>query len=110
MTNSNAKGSRGERLCRDVWKKHGYENAHRSQQYSGKGESSADLEGISQRLHIEVKCGYTFKTVYDWMNQAIRDAKEGQIPITNIKMDRRDWLCVMRLEDFIELFKEVDNG
>jgi len=30
--NSKKKGSRGERECRDVWKKHGYENAHRSQQ------------------------------------------------------------------------------
>ena len=108
--NRKAKGSRGERQLRDVWKKHGYEDAHRSQQYSGAGESSADIEGISPRLHIECKVGYSYKTVYSFMAQSIRDARENEIPIVNCRMDRQEWLCVMRLEDFIELFKEVDNG
>lgn len=106
MTNSKQKGSRGERALRDVWKKHGYEDAHRSQQYSGKGESSADIEGIDPRLHIECKVGYTYKTIYDFMEQAVRDAKEWQIPIVNCKMDRKEWLCVMWLDDFIEIWKE----
>lgn len=108
--NSKKKGSRGERQCRDVWKKHGYEEAHRSQQYSGKGESSADIEGIDPRLHIEVKSGYSFKTIYSFLEQAVSDAKEGQTPIVNCKMDRKEWLCVMRLDDFIELWKEKRNG
>lgn len=104
--NSKKKGSRGERALRDVWIKHGYTNAHRSQQYSGKGESAADLEGIDPKLHIECKVGYTYKTIYDFMEQAERDAKENQIPVVNCKMDRKEWLCVMRLDDFIELWKE----
>jgi len=107
--NSKQKGSRGERECRDVWKKHGYEDAHRSQQYSGKGESSADIEGIDPRLHIECKVGYTYKTIYDFMEQAVRDAKEGQIPIVNCKMDRKEWLCVMRLDDFIEMWQGIND-
>ena len=104
--NSKKKGSRGERDCRDVWRKHGYEEAHRSQQFSGRGESAADIEGVDPRLHIEVKSGYSYKTVYAFLEQAIRDAKEGQIPIVNCKMDRKEWLCVMRLDDFIEIWKE----
>ena len=104
--NSKKKGSRGERQCRDVWKKHGYEEAHRSQQYSGRGESSADIEGIDPRLHIEVKSGYSFKTIYTFLEQAISDAKEGQTPIVNCKMDRKEWLCVMRLDDFIDMWSE----
>ena len=107
--NRKQKGSRGERACRDVWKKHGYEEAHRSQQYSGKGESSADLEGISELLHIEVKSGYSYKTIYDFLDQSIRDAKENQIPIVTCKMDRKEWLCVLRLDDFIEIFKDYDK-
>ena len=107
--NSKQKGSRGERMLRDVWKKHGYENAHRSQQYSGKGESAADLEGIDPWLHIECKVGYRFSTIYDFLNQAKADAKRGEIPIVNCKMDREEWLCVMRLDDFIELFKALDK-
>ena len=55
MTNSKKKGSRGELQLRDVWKAHGFAEAHRSQQYSGKGESSADIEGIDPKLHIECK-------------------------------------------------------
>lgn len=105
MTNRKQKGARGERECRDVWKKHGYEDAHRSQQYSGRGESSADIEGISPLLHIEVKSGYSYKTIYTFLEQAIQDAKQDEIPIVNCKMDRKGWLCVMRLDDFIEMFK-----
>lgn len=109
MTNSKQKGSRGERECRDVWKKHGYEDAHRSQQYSGKGESSADIEGIDPRLHIECKVGYNgYSRLYQFLEQAVKDAKEGQIPIVNCKMDRKEWLCVMRLDDFIEIWRCTD--
>lgn len=107
--NSKKKGSRGERALRDVWKSHGYKEAHRSQQYSGRGESSADIEGIDPRLHIECKVGYTYKTIYDFMEQAVSDAKEGQIPIVNCKMDRKEWLCVMKLDDFIKIFKECEE-
>lgn len=107
--NSKKKGSRGERDCRNVWRKHGYEEAHRSQQFSGRGESAADIEGVDPRLHIEVKSGYSYKTVYAFLEQAIRDAKEGQIPIVNCKMDRKEWLCVMRLDDFIDIWKDQDG-
>lgn len=98
-------------MLRDVWKSHGYEDAHRSQQYSGKGESSADIEGVDPRLHIECKVGYNgYSRLYQFLGQAIRDAKEGQIPIVNCKMDRKEWLCVMRLEDFIEMWKEKHDS
>lgn len=107
--NSKQKGSRGERQLRDVWKSYGFENAHRSQQYSGKGESSADIEGISPDLHIECKVGYSYKTIYDFVDQAVRDAQEGEIPIVNCKMDRKEWLCVLRLDDFIKIFLAAQN-
>ena len=107
MTNSKQKGSRGERQCRDVWKKHGYEEAHRSQQYSGMGESSADIEGIDPTLHIEVKSGYSFKTIYSFLEQAVSDAKEGQTPVVNCKMDRKQWLAVLDLGEFIEIWKDA---
>ncbi len=106
--NSKQKGNRGERDCRDVWKKHGYDDAHRSQQFSGKGESSADIEGIDPRLHIEVKFGYNgYSRLYGFLDQAIADAKEGKIPIVNCKMDKKGWLCVLRLDDFIEIWKKA---
>ena len=107
--NRKKKGARGERELRDVWKKHGFEDAHRSQQYSGKGESSADIEGISPKLHIECKVGYTYKTIYEFLTQSVCDARTGEIPIVNCKMDRKEWLCVMLLDDFIEIFKKAEG-
>ena len=104
---SRDKGKRGERLLRDVWRSHGYDEAHRSGQFSARGESSADIEGVDPRLHIECKVGYDgYSRLYQFLEQAVRDAKEGQIPIVNCKMDRHEWLCVMRLDDFIEMWKE----
>ena len=109
-TNAKKKGNRGELECRDVWRKHGYADAHRSQQFSGKGESSADLEGVDERLHLEIKLGYQYLQIYKFMEQAKADAKEGQIPIVNCRMDRKEWLCVLRLDDFIEIWGERKDG
>lgn len=94
-------------MLRDVWKKHGYDEAHRSGQFSAKGESSADIEGIDPKLHIECKVGYTFKTIYDWAGQSESDAKAGQTWVVNCKMDRKQWLAVLDLDDFIEIWKDA---
>lgn len=85
------------------------DEAHRSGQFSAKGESSADIEGIDPRLHIECKVGYSYKTIYEFLDQAIRDSKDGEIPIVNCKMDRKPWLCVMLLDDFIEIWNGKDK-
>lgn len=109
MTNAKKKGKRGELECRDVWREHGYKDAHRSVQYCGKGESSADLEGVDERLHLEIKLGYQYRQIYKFMEQAKADAKAGQIPVVNCRMDREEWLCVLRLEDFIEIWGRKDG-
>lgn len=99
------KGKRGERQCRDVWKAHGFDETHRSQQFCGRGESAADVVGVDDRLHIECKLGYSYKKIYEFTKQAQEDAKDGQIPIVNCRMDGEKWLCVLSLEDFIRIWK-----
>jgi len=106
MTNSKQKGSRGERECRDKFRQHGFENAFRSQQFSGKGVSSADVEGIPG-LHIECKVGYRYDTIYKFRQQAESDCDDGRLPVVCCKMDRKKWLAVLDLDDFIELWKEA---
>lgn len=109
--NAKKKGSRGERECCDVWKRHGFENAHRSQQFSGRGESAADIEGVHPDVHIECKVGYNgYARLYGFLDQAKRDAKDGQVPVVNCRMDRKEWLCVLRLDDFIEIFKRAKEN
>ena len=93
---SREKGKRGERECRDIWKKHGYTEAHRSQQFSGKGESSADVEGVDPKLHIECKVGYQgYARLYQFLEQAEADAKPGQLPIVNCRMDRKNGYALL---------------
>ena len=69
------KGKRGEIEVKNIFASHGFEDAHRSQQFSGKGESSADVVGVDG-LHLEVKLGYSYKTIYDFREQAEREEQE----------------------------------
>lgn len=103
--NSKSKGKRGElewaRFCRDQ----GYD-CRRGQQYSGiEGEDVVGLPGI----HCEVKRTERL-SLYDAMDQARRDATDGQLPIVAHRRNRSDWLVVMRAEDWFVLFREYDAG
>lgn len=105
MTNSKAKGKRGElewaRFCRNQ----GYQ-ARRGQQYSGiEGEDVIGLPGI----HVEVKRVEKLN-IYDAMSQAIGDAKEGQLPVVAHRRNRHPWLITMRAEDWFELYREWEAG
>lgn len=101
------KGKLGERMTANLFKAHGFDDAHRSQQHSGKGESSADVVGV-EGLHLEVKLGYQYKRIYEFREQAIRDAEgSGNIPTVICRMDRQPWLAVLDLEDFIGIYKDA---
>lgn len=102
------KGKVGERQVVQVFKEHGFPNAHRSQQFSGKGESSADVVGVDG-LHLEVKLGYSYKTIYDFREQAERDCDEGNIPVVCCRMDNHKWLAVLDLDDFIEIWRNNER-
>lgn len=106
MTNSKQKGKRGELKVVHKFKEHGFDNAHRSEQFCGKGESAADVEGVDG-LHIEVKQGYKYSKIYEFREQAERDCNDGRIPVVACRMDRKKWLAVLDLDDFIELWKGV---
>ena len=101
------KGKLGERSIANLFKAHGFENAHRSQQHSGKGESSADVVGVDG-LHLEVKLGYKYSKIYEFREQAERDSEgSGNIPVVCCRMDRQPWLAVLDLEDFISIYKDA---
>lgn len=102
------KGKRGEREVANIFKQYGFTETHRSQQFSGKGESSADCVGV-EGLHLEVKLGYQYKRIYEFREQAIRDAEgSGNIPVVCCRMDRQPWLAVLDLDDFINIWKDAE--
>lgn len=99
--NSREKGKRAELQIAHFLQEHGYE-ARRGQQFSG-ANGDPDVVGLPG-IHIEVK--HVEKLNLDKaMQQSIRDAKDGETPVVMHRKNRQEWLCTMRLKDWIELYK-----
>ncbi|MEG0133049.1 MAG: hypothetical protein RR782_02865 [Clostridium sp.] len=105
MVNSRNKGKVGERELAKVLRGHGYD-CRRGQQYSGiEGEDVVGLPGV----HIECKRVERLN-IQDAVDQAKRDAKEGEIPIVFHRKNNCNWLVTMELEEFIKIFREYEAG
>lgn len=107
---SREKGKRGEREVAQRFKDAGFKDARRTVQYCGKTGDAADVVGVP-RLHIEVK-RVEREAVRKWIAQAIRDAAaggEGKIPVVCHRKSGDEWLVTLRLEDFLEIMKGVNN-
>lgn len=102
MTNSRAKGAAGERELASKLREYGY-SARRGQQYSG-ANGDADVVGLPG-IHIECKRVEKLN-LYDAMSQSKRDARQEEIPTVMHRKNHCEWLVTMRLEDWIELYKE----
>ena len=44
------------------------------------------------------------------MDQSKRDAKEDEIPVVMHRKNHCEWLCTMRLEDFMKIYSEWEAG
>lgn len=105
MTNSRAKGARGERELSKVLRGYGYDT-RRGQQYSG-ANGDADVVGLP---HIHIECKWVEKLNLDKaMNQSIDDARDGEIPVVMHKKNRKPWLITMRLDDWMEMYERWDS-
>lgn len=102
--NSKRKGSAGERELANKLKEYGYD-ARRSVQYNGK-DGQADVLGLPH-IHIEAKRVERLN-LYDAMEQAKRDAKNGDKPTVFHRRNRGNWLVTMELDSFMEIYKEYE--
>ncbi len=99
--NGRRKGAAGERELANVLKGYGYE-ARRGQQYCG-ANGDADVVGLPG-LHIE--CKRVEKLNLDAaMAQAVRDARENEIPAVFHRKNRAGWKVTLMLEDFMMLYE-----
>ena len=89
-----------------IFKEHGYD-CRRGQQYCG-AAGDADVVGLPG-IHIECKRVERLNLL-DAMEQAGRDARGGEAPAVFHRRDRCEWLVTMRLEDWIQLFREWEAG
>lgn len=103
--NSREKGCKGERELTKILRDYGY-TARRGQQYSG-ANGDADVVGIPG-VHIECKRVERLN-IHDAMNQAVRDAREGEIPVVMHRKNRTEWLVTMRLEDWLKERSDSDE-
>lgn len=96
--NSRAKGARGELEVAAYLRTHGYE-ARRGQQFSGGGDSPDVVHSIPG-IHLEVK--FTERAdIYGWLEQAKRDAKNGNTPVVIHKRNRRPLVAILDLDDYL---------
>ncbi len=113
MTDSRRKGAQGERELSHALRDYGY-TAFRGQQTSG-ASGVADVEGLPG-IHIECKRVERLN-IYDAIDQSRRDAVadekrkgERKLPAVFHRKNRCDWLVTMRLDDWIELYREWEAG
>lgn len=108
--NSKAKGARFERLIASKLREYGY-NTRRSAQYCGNTGEAADIVNLPG-IHCECKHQEQMR-LYEWMAQAVRDAEaggEGRLPAVFHKKNHADILVTMRLDDFMEIYREWEAG
>ena len=110
--NSKQKGARFERTLARIFRvEYGYGEARRTAQYCGNTGDASDVVGLPG-LHIEAKHQETMR-LYEWMSQAVRDAEAGgenRLPAVFHKKNNADILVTMRLDDFMNLYREWEAG
>lgn len=107
--NSKQKGARFERLLASMFREHGFDDARRTAQYCGNTGDASDVVGLPG-IHIEAKHQEQMR-LYDWMDQAKRDSKgTDNLPVVFHKKNNAEILVTMRLEDWMELYKEYQAG
>lgn len=104
--NSKQKGKTGELELARKLKEYGYDT-RRSVQYNGK-DGQADVIGLPS-IHIECKRVERLN-LYDAMDQAKRDAKNGDRPAVFHRKSRSNWLVTMELGAFMEIYKEYETA
>jgi hypothetical protein len=108
MTNSKAKGAKGERELASKLREYGYKT-RRGQQYCG-ANGDADVVGLPG-IHIECKRVEKLN-IYDAVNQAIRDSSKGDLPFgydlpaVFHRKNNCEWLVTMTLDDWIQMYRE----
>lgn len=101
--NSRQKGKAGERELAKKLREYGY-NCRRGQQYNG-SDGSADVVGL-EGIHIECKRVERLN-IEDAMAQSKHDARKDEIPVVMHRKNNCEWLVTLRLDDFINMYKEA---
>lgn len=78
----------------------------RGYQTRGGGKEQADVIETDP-FHVEVKRKESLN-LYDALEQAIRDAGEGKIPLVLHRRNDRPWVAILTAEAFLDIFRRSD--
>lgn len=107
--NSKAKGSAGERELCAILAEAGA--AHRNDQRYVGGVDNPDISFQIGGSCFHVECKRTEKfNAYAAMEQAERDANGHAMPLVAHRRNRRPWLVVLKLNDFVHLMEGNRKG
>ncbi len=104
--NSRAKGKRAELTLASKLRQYGFD-ARRGVQYSGLN-GDADVVGLPL-IHIECKAVERLD-IYAAIDQAKRDAREGELPAVFHKKNNCEWLVTMTFDDWMTIYREYLAG
>ena len=104
--NSKRKGTEGERELAGILRAHGCDVHRNDQRYVG-GLENPDV--ALRGMHIECKRNEALR-LYDAVDQAVRDANGKSLPVVMHRKSRAPWLAIMKLEDWIQLYREWEAG
>lgn len=100
---SKRKGNDGERELLQLLQDRGIEAQRNDQHYVG-GRCNPDVGAQigNREFHFEVKRTEKFR-LYESLSQAQRDAEVEHVPVVAHRSNRRPWVVVLTLEDFLQL-------
>jgi Holliday junction resolvase len=96
------KGNRGEREVIDLLHRFGWKYARRNLLSGGLG--GGDIVEGPEATCFEVK--YVERTsIWEWWAQAKAAAKPTDTPVLAFRRNRSEWLCVVPLDDLLEMLR-----
>ena len=106
---SKRKGSAGEREFANLLRIEGWASARRGCQFAARDEHGNEFPDIVcselPYLHFEVKRTKRQTNISDAILQAMRDAKDGQVPVVAHRKNNWPWLITMSFEDFTKFLR-----
>ena len=99
--NSRNKGKAGEVELSHKLNEYGF-HCRRTAQYCGNTGEAADVIGLP-KVHIECKRVEKLN-IDNAIDQAVRDARAGEMPTVFHRKNRKPWLVTMRLDDWMRLY------
>lgn len=104
MTNSRRKGAKAELELAKKLTAMGLPSRRTAQATGVFGTPDVDVLHLQGELHVECKRDEK-RTIHKAIEQAVRDATDGAVPVVCHRKSREPWLLTVRLDDLWELVR-----